>query len=503
METYLNSCRKQFILTLSLLCVGILSFSQTVIKGQSQSFDGKLIYIASIADQLSQGRETLASEFIADSLFKFELDIENVQEVELRCGSWLSRMFLEPGETYHISFELDDTQPQRLTDNLAKIDFTEKPNSSLNADLSDYMLKMNEFLQEVSLAMTFNSGSDSYKEQNREKLVGLNLLKSERDSIKTNERVNIDGLLEKFTKENKPSKSSHPFLKDYMTYTNASFDLLIFEKTELFEKYLLNSTHPFNNPGYAMFVKENYKYCLGELSDTDQRNEFLTRLASPKATSLVVDFFKVSDDLPEDVISRIVLFQIKMAAETKLIPVKHAISFFERGVSSGDANGKACQTYLKSLKKMGAGVKISDFELLAPNHDRVSTASFEGEIVYYSFFSPESKSCLRECLTMERLHDKYGKKISFVSICTDTDYKVFEQYLLDHPNQDWTFLYGGQCTEMMKEFNVKSIPSFYLVDNRGYMMQDFTPSPSTGIDRVFDQITSSNGQGQKLKVWDD
>lgn len=459
--------------------------------------------MASIPDQMSQGRETLASEFINDSLFTFKLEIEEVQEIELRCGSWLSRMFIEPGETYHISFELDDTQPQRLTDNLAKIDFTQKPASSLNADLSDYMVKMNEFLQEVSLAMTFNSGSDAYKEQNREKLVGLNLLKAEKDSIQTDERINIDGLLEEFTKANKPSKSSHPFLKEYMNFTSASFDLLILEKSELFEKYLLESSHPFNNPAYVMFLKEYYKKCLGDLQNTDQRNDFLTRLASPRATSMIEDFFKSSDKLPKEVVERIVLFQIKMAADAKLIPVKHAISFFERGVAAGGNNGKACQAYLKDLKKMGAGMKISNFELLAPNHDRVNTDSFEGQIIYYSFFSPKSKSCLRECFTMERLHDKYGSKISFVSICTDSDYGIFEQYLLDHPNQDWTFLYGGQCTEMMKEFNVKSIPSFYLVDNRGYMMQDYTPSPSTGIDRVFDQLTSSNNKDQRIKVWDD
>jgi thiol-disulfide isomerase/thioredoxin len=125
---------------------------------------------------------------------------------------------------------------------------------------------------------------------------------------------------------------------------------------------------------------------------------------------------------------------------------------------------------------------------------KVSLYDFKGKYVYLIFWASWCSSCTQELLLVPELKKRYGKKIDFVIISVDKNIEAVKNFLKKNPklNPDnigkgITFLYCDNYKKVKEEFNVLTVPTYYLIDPMGNVAKSPAEKPQN-IESVFNQI---------------
>ena len=106
----------------------------------------------------------------------------------------------------------------------------------------------------------------------------------------------------------------------------------------------------------------------------------------------------------------------------------------------------------------------------------------KGRPVYLNFWANWSIPSLRQLKVLQKLEEKYGDKIHFVSINLDEDASIFKNTKAKN-NYRWTFLHYGDDFELREKYDVRTVPTYYLIDAAGKIIKANASGP-TEIERT-------------------
>jgi thiol-disulfide isomerase/thioredoxin len=135
----------------------------------------------------------------------------------------------------------------------------------------------------------------------------------------------------------------------------------------------------------------------------------------------------------------------------------------------------------------------SPFELYTLDNKLVKLSQFEGKYVYLNFCTTTSYSCLQEFPLLEKLYEKYKKHLEIVTISIDTeieDLKVF----LDQTNYEWTFLHYGNKPDIVRDFDIRAFPTYFLIGPDRRLITSPAPSPKENFEQQFFNLLRSRGE---------
>lgn len=91
---------------------------------------------------------------------------------------------------------------------------------------------------------------------------------------------------------------------------------------------------------------------------------------------------------------------------------------------------------------------------------------------------------------MEKLKDKYGTKVDFVGISVDKEFLTFYYFMQNNSiKYNFTLLHWGNNFTILEDYNVKTYPSFILIDPKGKIVQSATEPPSEQLDELLYKLT--------------
>jgi len=96
---------------------------------------------------------------------------------------------------------------------------------------------------------------------------------------------------------------------------------------------------------------------------------------------------------------------------------------------------------------------------------------------------------MSELDVMSALRRQYGKKINFVCISEDDNYADLQKFLDQNKIYNWQFLYDDGH-KVLKQYDVKTLPEFFLINPKGHFLKSPADPPSHGIQQTFDLIVS-------------
>ncbi len=83
------------------------------------------------------------------------------------------------------------------------------------------------------------------------------------------------------------------------------------------------------------------------------------------------------------------------------------------------------------------------------------------------------------------LKKAYGGKIIFVSISLDKNPETVKNFLKKNPKlgpekngAGWIFLYSDNYKKVKEEFNVLTVPTYFLIDAKGNVLRSPAPAPA-------------------------
>ncbi|MBN2611398.1 MAG: TlpA family protein disulfide reductase [Bacteroidales bacterium] len=144
------------------------------------------------------------------------------------------------------------------------------------------------------------------------------------------------------------------------------------------------------------------------------------------------------------------------------------------------------------ITKLLAGYPPPDFELYDLDSNLVHLNDFRGKYLYLNFCACSSYSCLKEFELLQGVYERHKDRIEIVTVAVDS-YEVSLGAFLKKNNYHWKFLYYGHGAEIMKDYDIRAFPTYFLIGPDGNLIQSPAPGPQENFEGKLFEIMRSRG----------
>ncbi len=88
--------------------------------------------------------------------------------------------------------------------------------------------------------------------------------------------------------------------------------------------------------------------------------------------------------------------------------------------------------------------------------------------------------------------EKYKDKLRIITISSDDNVKVMNDYLKRN-NPNWTFLHIGNEPELLKQYDIRAYPTYFLIDRQGKLIFSPAASPAESFELFLFQAMRQRG----------
>jgi peroxiredoxin len=374
--------------------------------------------------------------------------------------------------------------------------FFAQPYSDINVEFPEKMLldnkeKLNPFFEPVYLAanVTATSGNSFNSQMLDIDSKSDHVILSVAKNKKENDRHFKDSLLAVF--KNSLTGYNNEFVSDYAKYRTAAMEYLFKTKRlkDLQNEYFVGKPILYKNPAYCELLNHvNEKYflhCTQQAHGNDFRNAVNKGNLAEIRKILNRDEYLQDKDFCDFLILQNAYseFYDSNFSRSALLEIVNLIA----KETASRHNRIIAEDIRKAFVNLLAGYSPPDFDLQDIEGNRKSLKSFHGKYVYLGFFSVNSYGCIQDFYLMKHLYEKFGKKIHFVSVCIDDKSDI--EHFAEVEKMNWTFLVCNN-NKLLKKYDVRTFPTYYLIDKEGKLLKSPAPSPSEDIDKIFESIAN-------------
>jgi thiol-disulfide isomerase/thioredoxin len=462
-----------FLLFVLIWLSGILTAQERIIRisGQAVGFAGETIRFIHYSDRITFQEEALAAGIIGeDGKFSLQFPSKSILSGKLSIGFQGADLIVMPDSPLDIIIQ----------------------DSSIN----HLQTPSNPFIQAKPLKMILaESGNLRLNRQtdSLQNLIDLALLD-------TNKQINTQYLRTRFQKLQKTLETAlqdslNPYLQTYARYSLAPLDALAnrLDEPRVWKKYFKNGEIQYEHPVYMQFFNDFFDHYPGRRSQFITQNDLehcINRLGSYTALmdSLGKDSLLVNERLRELVMMKSLseYYYTDGFSKDNIVKILTHIVF-----NSKFREHRTTALNLKtSFTAMTAGERLPDFRLKNLQAKWIQPDSEPGIPVYYSFVTTWCEDCVSELMVVAKLHEKYKGKVRFVTVLCNGNAAVAAGFLRQHPDWRWEFLLLDKDIEVLKEYKVRSFPTFLLAGRGAEVLRYPAPSPSQGIEKFIDRWLS-------------
>lgn len=465
----------KYLISILLLWLALLfsnAQSNVSISGQDTSYTGMNIEFLKYSDRITNTEETVGECLVKDNgSFFAEFQLSETTFVFAYLGIYKLHLYAVPGNSYKIILPRREDKKQE--------DFLNPYFSPVVAHLAT------EDFQENELNVQIRMFNDAFLPYYNKHIMGLreksdfaeldkDIAKMEKSFASSkDEFFNVYrkyryGLLRHLTSQQKSKSISDEFFRDQPVYTNNPSYMELFNK--VYDNYFQ----------YFSRTKEGSE--LGDIISSHNLSDLRKLLSNDKVLGKgelldMVILKGIYDEFYDDNYSRSALLEIlnAMIRENKY-PQLTAIA----------------KSIRKKTTKLLAGFAPPDFELYDRDSNLVSLQDLKGKYVYLNFCSCFSYTCLNEFKYLSNLYEKFNEYIEIVTVIMDNDKDVINSFL-ERSNYKWLFLHYGNQSSIVREYDVRAFPTYYLIDPNGKLALSPAPGPGEEFEARLFKLLRSRG----------
>jgi peroxiredoxin len=464
----------QFLIFTIFLFFPALVKSQVTITGSNLTYAGSEIEFKINSDPFT-GDETEIGKCKVDSTGNFSvvLPIKEPTYIFSHLGIYLGYMVAEPGKNYIISFP----------------DKTGKTEANM----------LNPFFEEK--AFQFN-----IKDQNKNELNALiksfdNIFKPDIDSIaKHIYDRNIKKLIDTtvINLQKLGGISNDYYYNQYVKYNIGYLKTLTYlqKSKSISKEYFEHSPVLYNNIAYLTLFNQTftrYFYFFGRTTKGQQIYSDINSLKSYSRLNktLLSDSVLQNDTLRELVILKNIHDEFYAAnfSRSGLLAILDSLA----STTKIESHKLIASNIRKKITRLMQGFEPPQFSLYDKDGNLVSLSDLKGKYVYLNFCTCNSYSCIKEFDLLKKLAVKYKDyKLVIVTIAIDESREQMANYV-NKTKLNWLFLYYGNQPDILKTYDIRAFPTYYLIGPDGKLIMSPAPSPGENFELQLFNIMRSRG----------
>lgn len=162
-------------------------------------------------------------------------------------------------------------------------------------------------------------------------------------------------------------------------------------------------------------------------------------------------------------------------------------------------NNKIASDIFNKITKLNLGEPPPNFEL--PNLSGTKTVlleNYKGKFVYLTFANTKNFACKKDFQVLEQMAERYKNDMYILTVLTDDNPEEALAYVKSN-NYSWEFLHFGHNAKVLLDYNIKALPTYYLLNPEGNMVMSPAPSPEENFAAVFSEIYNNYRRAQQRK----
>ncbi|MEX2380317.1 MAG: TlpA disulfide reductase family protein [Vicingaceae bacterium] len=450
---------KQFFLILSILFCVQLSAEETVIQGKFPGFDQKVLKVGYYDDYITNQKVFVAETQIKNGEYRLSLELKSSRQLILKVEDKENTFFAEAGKVYNLNLSYDEeTNRGKAFDKSINLNFSFPQPTEMNQLIKKFNQDYSAFFQDNIKKFATNTAKEK---------------------------------VEQFVDEQSAVKAyqENEFVKNYVTYVLANLeDINKKPKDKLFEKYLKGKEILYTNKEYMNFFKQLYQKDFERLTLSKWGAEILKAISIDEDLNKTLKQIKESKGFERDELAELYLiYGLFDTYYRNTVNPKSNLKMLKMlsENASNAANKKIAANAIEALKRLDKDQMAPAFELKNENGMLVKLSDFKGKPIYLNFWADWSVPSLRQMSVMQKLHEKYGEDIHFISINLDENPDKMKEFIR-LKNLNWTFLHYGNDFELREKYNVRTVPTYFLIDADGKFIQTNAPAPTEVEQKLFE-----------------
>ncbi|GEM_PF-5605441 len=447
---------------LFLFSITVSASDTTKVFGVDKRYAGVTFYLNDASDAIS-GREIKVKQLVVDSVgrFEFAFKINRTTPMRIVVDNYKLRFVAEPGKEYELL--LPPVKERTVLDEL------------------------NPYFQYTVIPARF---SNATKKDLNTALLGFDIdymrIYSEY-SVKIFRNMNIGDLPNKIDSlELKYSEINNSYFKLYL---NSKITLLNYKLKQ--SKYrekafnLFNSNKPdIYNEGYMAIFNEYFNEYFRNSRMIDRKNIGKILERDDALDGIVIEMDKVKRFKNRELKNLILVKQIYDESYQRLYAFPDLIKLLQSiEKRTQEANCKQlCSSIYEQLTRVKHGYKPYKFKLTNESGKEVTPDMYKGRyFVLIGFCNTYKGEIYNELKLLDMMYSKYARSFKVILVFRGEDRGQIREWG-DVLNQNWQIVYSDEDPELLEKYNVKSYPTFYLLNREGVMIKSPTRLMSEGFE---------------------
>ncbi len=465
--------KKVFLLILLTTSV-FFTFSQNVvIKGIAKSYAGDELVIYGFKDRLSFATEELAKATVDTSgYFEFNINITETMQAYIHLYTYKGYIYIEPTKEYEILLpkKKEKTQADVLNPYFQQSSFSLRVKTVAKNDLNT-QIKVFEFYYNQAVFYIL----DEKSKKKQKELVSSTI-------------IDLDTLFE--TSENE-------YFLNHKKYRYANLHYIVYLKQldKIIEKYFFEQPILYNNIAYMNFFSDVFQDIFSMKCNVVNLSEIYNGIRR-RDFSLVKSALMQNENFAESDFAELVIlkglfdiFYQNSSSEPSVIAILQTMK-----TNAACEQSKLIATnLLVDISKLRLNNPAPKYVLANKKNKLIKSDKLKGKFVYLNFYHPDSYTCEKEIVFLQKIHSKKPKMLEIVTIYVSEDIQDMKDFLKENKKYKWTFLHTTIGSDVLKDYEVCAYPSYFLTNPDGKLIRDYGLSPLDGFEQMY------NSQLEKWK----
>ncbi len=461
-----------------------VTFGQTqkatvTISGKELPYAGYTIEIQKIKNPISNELTDLAVINV-DSTGRFALNLalEEITYCFLNLGKYRGTIYLEPGRHYEIALpqlnpksEADLFNPYFIPEDIS-IGITNLESQDLNKQITSFVADFNA---------RYNKSARTIFQRNDNKLA---------EQIKTE----LDSLY--------PTATNSYFAR-FKHYTYGKLDFISNKRqlrrviTKVYKSDNIATHIPPYNETFNLLFQNFFGYYFTSKNGTELRDAYKKGVSFDTLSTVFAKDTLFADPSFRELV---LLKSLYDAFYTKQYDEIQIINLLKNAASTGSTDyirTLAQQLYIKT-NSLRVGTPAPDFTLYRLDGKEISLDKYKGKFIYLNFIHSENHACKQDLQRLNVMHQKMKRDLVILTIVMDKDPSLMKS-IIDENKFKWDFLHYANQPNIYFNYNLKALPTYYLIDPNGNLKLSPSPGPSENFTDVFEEAVRSYNYDQLRK----
>jgi peroxiredoxin len=466
---------KVFVIVFFLFSVtaGLLKGGNIVVSGTAVSYSNTQLTFYKTSDWITGTDTIIAVCRVSDSgTFSVEIPLDYTTQLYTYIGIYLGYFFAEPGKQYNLVLpERQDKSPADLLN--PYFEPTEIHLGLTNFSSDDLNM----------LIVMFDDAFVPYYDKH------VNNLYLKPDFVKIDE--DIKQIEEPF------KNYANRYFQDYRRYHYGVLKLLANRQRvqSLSDEYFNNHPVLYTNSAYSDLFNQVFNKYFVFFGRSDAGRKVYNDINQAGSYTNLINTLSNTHNFSNDTLTELVILK-------QLHDEYYGSQFSRQGLlnildtlimtTHIDEHARIGQIIRHKITKLQAGYQPPGFELEDTDGNLVKLSDFKGKYVYLNFCTCQSYACLNEFNMLADLYKKHKERLVILTVATDPQEEVLRQFLMKN-NYSWIFLHYDSQPEILKDYDIRAFPTYFLVGPDGKLIYSPAVSPAENFEQKLFEAMKSRG----------